>query len=68
MVIEKGKEKLALTDVGHVIIISHHTVHFLGIGIGESFEVLSNARQQYLVIMFSDAVIVKWGRGRSHVL
>jgi hypothetical protein len=32
--------KLALTDVGHAIIISHHTVHLVGIGIGESSEVL----------------------------
>lgn len=68
MVIEKGEGKLALTDVGHAIIISHHTVHFVGIGTGKSSEVLSNARQQYLVIMVLDAVIVKWGRGRSHVV
>ena len=68
MVIEKGEGKLAITDVGHAIIISHHTVHFFGIGIGESSEVLINARQQYLVIMVLDAVIDKWGRGRSHVV
>lgn len=62
MVIGKGEGKLALTDVAHAIIISHHTVHFVGIGIRESFEVLSNACQQYLVIMVLDAVTDKWGR------
>ena len=68
MVIEKGEGKLALTDVGHAIIFSHHSVHFLGIAIGESPEVLIDARQQYFVIMVSDADIVKCGRGRSHVV
>jgi len=62
---EKGE---ALTDVGHAIISSHHTVHLLGIGVGESFEVLSNTRQQYLVLVVLDAAIVKCGRGRRHVV
>jgi hypothetical protein len=62
MVNEKREGKLALTDIGHAIIISHHTIHFVGIGIAESFEVLANAVHQYLVLMVSDTAIIKCGR------
>lgn len=61
------RRDMSLTDVGHAVVISYHAVHFVGIGIGKSLEVLSNARQQHFVIMISDAGIIKRRRCGTHI-